>query len=152
MSDHWIGIIPKNPKFVPSESAIAQAEAFMKQIAPEAEEISSEVSNRIRFRDCGANLESIRCPVCNAELSMDWWSEQMGDEDGWNEKFELPSLHLPCGHHVEALNDLSYYFDQGFSRYLLDTMNPNVGRLEDGQIKRFEEILGCKVKIIYQHI
>ena len=71
MSDNWIGVIPRNPTFVPTQSAIAQAEAYMAEIAPEAEEISSEVSAGVKFRNCGVNLEGIRCPVCNIELSIE---------------------------------------------------------------------------------
>ena len=152
MSDHWIGVIPRQPTFVPTEAAIGRAEAFMADIAPEAEEITAEVSAEVRFRDCGANLESVSCRVCNVGLSLDWWAEQMGDEGSWDDDFELEPVQLPCGHTVESLNDLRYHFEQRFSRFLLDAMNPNIRQLEERQVKRFEEILGCQVKIIYQHI
>ena len=152
MSDNWIGVIPRQPAFVPTEAAIAQAEAFMAEIAPEAEEITSELSSGIRFRDCGANFESVSCLVCNVGLPLDWWAGQMGDEDSWDDDFELEAVQLPCGHLIRSLNDLRYHYEQGFSQFILEAMNPNISRLEDGQVKHFEEILGCQVKIIYQHI
>jgi len=31
-------------------------------------------------------------------------------------------------------------------------MNPNIGILSPVEVSRFEEILGCPVKVIYQHI
>jgi len=150
MSDHWIGIIPLDPFFVPSDDAIAQAENFMADLMPEAEEIKGEITDSVRFRDCGANLEAIRCPFCATELSSEWWSEQMSDD--WDDGFDLRPVNLPCGHLVGSLNDLRYDFDQGFSRFILDAMNPNIGVLSPADVQRFEAILGCPVKVIYQHI
>lgn len=152
MSDHWICIIPREPAFVPSEQAIAAAADFMAEIAPDSEEISSELADAVRFRDCGGNFESIRCPVCNADVPIEWWAEQMGDEDCWYDGIDLKPLRLPCGDMVKSLNELRYYYDQGFSRFILDAMNPYIGELEPEQTTRFEEILGCPVKVIYQHI
>jgi hypothetical protein len=150
MSDHWIGIIPRDPFFVPKDDGIARAKAFMAEVAPEAEDITSETSDVVRFRDCGANLESIRCPICGTDLSSDWWQEQMGED--WDAAYELHAVRLPCGHEARSLNDLRYYFDQGFSRFILDAMNPNIGVLSPSQISYFEELLGGPMKIIYQHI
>jgi hypothetical protein len=150
MSDHWIGIIPRNPFFVPSDESIARTKKFMAEVAPEAEGIRSEITDAVRFRDCGVNLTTIRCPFCDAELSSEWWSERMGED--WDADFELRQVELPCGHEAGSLNDLRYDFDQGFSRFILDAMNPNIGVLTPSEISHFEEWLGCPVKVIYQHI
>lgn len=156
MSDNWIRIIPRDPHFVPTADAIAHAEALMQQFAPAAEEVTSEVSEKPVFRDCGANLERVFCPLCQTDLPSDWWTAQMGDgyvDDG----FDLHPVQLPCGHTVASLNELGYDWDQGFSRYLLDAMNPGVGEhgiaaLSEEQRQQFEDALGCKVKVIYQHL
>lgn len=76
----------------------------------------------------------------------------MGDQDNWDNGFDLDPLDLPCGHSAASLNALKYDFDQGFSRFILDAMNPNIGTLSADQIAQFEEILGCPIRIIYQHI
>ena len=150
MSDNWIGIIPTDPRFVPSAEAIAKAEAFMAEIAPDADEIRSEISEGIQFRDCGGNFESVHCPVCDTEIAGDWWAEQTSNQ--WHEGFHLKPLQLPCGHQAESLNHLRYVWDQGFSRFILDTMNPKLRLLEPGQVSNFEAILGCPVKVIYRHV
>jgi hypothetical protein len=152
MSDHWICIIPKDPHYVPSESAIVAAERFLSEIAPDAEKVSSEIADTIQFRDCGANLESIRCQTCASELPMEWWASQLGDEDFRQDGFKLRPVDLPCGHVAPSLNDLTYLFDQGFSRFMLDAMNPSVGALTPAQIRQCEVVLGCPIKVIYQHI
>jgi len=152
MSDHWIGIIPREADFVPSAEAVAVAEAYFAEIAPEAEDVVSEVAGAVRFRDCGGNFESIRCPVCDADVSIDWWSDQLDDEDSWVGDFGNKPLRLPCGHTAKSLNDLRYRFEQGFSRIILNAMNPYIGELKPEQVRRFEEILGCPVKVINRHI
>ena len=39
-----------------------------------------------------------------------------------------------------------------FGRFGLDARNPNIGELEDRYKREFEEILGTKLRVIYQHI
>jgi hypothetical protein len=153
MSDHWIGIIPEDPKFVPSANAIAKAEALMAEIAPDADEIRSEISEGIRFQDCGENFISVHCPVCGAEIDTEWWREQMDRDYHLDSGFDLKPLQLPCGHRAESLNALRYDWAQGFSRFVLDTMNPMIGRaLQPEEVTRLETTLGCPVKVIYRHI
>ncbi len=69
-----------------------------------------------------------------------------------DDKFNLKEVELPCCGHRCTLNDLRYDFDQGFSRWGVDVMNPNIETLDDATVARFESILGCKVKVVYQHI
>jgi hypothetical protein len=45
-----------------------------------------------------------------------------------------------------------YEWPQGFGRFALDAMNPNIGILQDRYKLEFEEILGTKLRVIYQHI
>lgn len=124
----------------------------MEDIALDAEEISAEIAPDIRFRDCGANLETIRCPICGMEISHEWWREQMGDEYSWDEDFVLKPIIPPCGHSLPSLNALDYHFDQGFSRFMIEAMNPTIARLTPEQVIQLEAILGCSLKVIYQHI
>jgi hypothetical protein len=153
MSDKWIGIIPKDPEFVPSARAIGKAEVFMAEIAPNADEIRSEISEGVRFQDCGGNFMSIHCPVCDTEIDTEWWREQMDRDYHLDSGFELKPLQLPCGHRAESLNALRFNWEQGFSRFILNTMNPMIGRtLQPGEIRRLETILGCPVRVIYRHI
>ena len=152
MSDNWICVIPRDPHFVPTQDAILRAERLLSEIAPDADSISSETADTVQFRDCGSNLETIRCQECAAEISPEWWADQMGDEDYWSDGFQLEPITLPCGHIAPSLNALYYNFDQGFSRFMLEAMNPQTGQLEARQVLNLEGALGCPVKVIYQHL
>ena len=151
MSDHWVALIPRDPEYVPSSSQAEAALAFLRELAPESEEVTATTDDRILFRDCGENLESISCPFCSASLDHDWWSDRMSeDHDG--QGFFLRSFRVPCCGESASLNQLIYRFDEGFSRFILEAMNPNIGRLTAHQVERLTGLLGTPLRVIYQQI
>ena len=151
MSDNWITVIPESLDFVPSKAALKETRAWFKRIAPKADEIEVTTSDEVRFFDCGANFERVTCPSCNAELEQDWWSERMGD-DSTDSGFALQKFVLPCCRHQATLHELKYDWAQGFGRVAVSVMNPNIGALTTAQIAQLEQILGARVRVIYQHL
>ena len=151
MSDHWIALIPEDPRFLPDETSQQAAVDRFAELAPEAEEIDVLASDGIQFFDCGQNFERMLCPSCAAELDPDWWQEQM-DRDFVDGGFQLGELQLPCCGAVTTLNGLRYDWPQGFARFAIDAMNPNIGKLSDSQIEEFQTILKTPLRVIYQHI
>ena len=73
------------------------------------------------------------------------------DED-YREGFKLTSYSTPCCGAKVTLHELDYEWPQGFGRFALDVMNPNIGKLDDKYKLEFEDILGTKLRVIYQHI
>ena len=151
MSDNWIALIPEDPTFIPDEARQVQAREYFAEIAPDAEEIEIRLSDAVEFFDCGANFELVRCPSCQQELSQDWWQERL-DEDADEEGFRLARYPMPCCQAKHTLHELHYDWPQGFGRFALDAMNPEIGELSEATIKEFERILGTKLHVIYQHI
>lgn len=151
MSENWIALIPKNPRYVPEPERQSRAKERFAEIAPDADEIAIKLSDNVEFFDCGANFESICCPSCKEELSMEWWGERM-DEDYGEEGFRLEKHPTPCCNAEHTLNELSYAWPQGFARFALDAMNPNIGKLNDDSRIELEAILGAELRVIYQHI
>jgi len=150
MSDNWIVIIPADPSFVPPTDRVKKATLHLKGLAPNANEITEETHESIQFFDCGSNLERIQCPLCNEEIQRDWWQEKMGqDFDGG---FKLQRFKTPCCGKRSSLNDLIYDWPQGFARFAIQAMNPNIESLTDQDIKAFEDAIGTKIRVIYQHI
>jgi hypothetical protein len=124
---------------------------ILTEIARNTGSVTADTSPSIVFRDCGANIMSMSCPLCDGELSLEWWADKMSDDyDGTG--FALSPLTLPCGHTVSSLNDLKYKMEQGFSRFVLRAENPDLGELSPTQIAFFEDCLGCKLRVIYRHI
>lgn len=150
MSDNWIALIPEDPTFVPDAASQHRARDRLFEIAPEADEIEIKVSEKVAFFDCGANFERVLCPSCRAEVPVAWWQDRM-DED-FGDGFKLAKYVMPCCGTPSTLHELVYEWPQGFGRFALDAMNPNIGRLEEGHRLELERILGTKLRIIYQHI
>jgi hypothetical protein len=163
MSDHWIALIPEDPRFVPDPAKRERARDRFAQIAPEADEIKIRVSEKVEFFDCGENFERVRCPACRAEIPVAWWQDRMSEDsgrEGWGDRmddgrgdgFKLANYATPCCGKECTLHDLVYEWPQGFGHFALDAMNPNIGELEDKYKQEFETILGTQLRVIYQHI
>jgi hypothetical protein len=150
MSDNWLILIPKSPDYVPSKEAQDQAIALFKAIAPESDEVKVEVSEHPRLIDCGANLERIICPCCHTDLGIDWWANWVSEETKLN--FPLKPTQLPCCGAAQSLANLIYDWPQGFARFSLEAMNPNIRDLPPGAELNFEIVLGCGVLKIWQHL
>jgi len=151
MSDNWIALIPKDPRHMPDADRQARAHDRFAEIAPDADAITLKVNDQITFIDCGVNLERIQCPSCNAEISDEWWQDRMG-EDYVDGGFTLRQHATPCCGARHSLDHLLYEWPQGFARFVIEAMNPKIGKLSHQQKAEFEEILGTPLHVIYQHL
>jgi hypothetical protein len=150
MSDNWLILIPTSPDYVPSKDAQEQARALFQRIAPEADNIEVGLSEHPRLIDCGANLQKINCPGCRRELEMDWWGDWMALEAELD--FPLKPAAMPCCGSMHNLADLLYDWPQGFARFSLEAMNPNIQDLPKAVEREFEAIMGCNIRKIRQHL
>jgi hypothetical protein len=151
MSDNWIALIPKDPRHVPDAERQSRARDRLAEIAPESDEIEIKVSDKIEFFDCGVNLEHIRCPSCDAQISNEWWQDRM-DDDCLDDGFKLSQYSTQCCGSRHSLDELLYEWPQGFARFVIDAMNPRIGMLSTQQAAELEEILGTPLRVIYKHI
>jgi hypothetical protein len=150
MSDNWIKLIPEDPWFVPDATKQQRARARFTEIAPEVDEIELKVFEKVVFHDSGGNFERIVCPSCGSEIPVTWWQHRM-DED-YGDGFKLATYVTPCCGAKCTLHELVYEWSQGFGRFVLSALNPSIGKLDDNHKQEFEEILGTKLRVIYQHI
>ena len=151
MSDDWIILIPEDARTVPASEKQAAAVKRFRELAPAADEIEIETTEQIRFVDCGANFTRVLCPKCGRDLEIEWWQERM-DEDYDGSGFRLNLFKLPCCQAACTLNELTYDWTQGFTRFSLEAMNPSIGELPKNETESFAGILGCPLKVIFQHI
>src|SRR5580698_3325541 len=145
MSDNWIRIIPEQPDFVPEEENQQRALSFLRQLAPRSQEIRTTVGDRIGFVDCGENFESVACPSCGVVFEMAAWLRWMA-EDFDGEGFTLRNRVIPCCGAQHTMKELRCKLPQGFARFQLSAMNPNIGELPEESRKKFQEILGCTIR------
>ena len=151
MSDHYIHIIPVDPRFVPDTPAQNAATATLRAMVTRADDVWDKIDDQIVFHDCGENFEQVRCLGCGANISIDTWQEWMNADYSEEEGFRLEPVPLSCCNQRYTLNDLVYEMPQGFSRYALSALNIDRD-LTETLITKLEGALGCRVRIIHQMI
>jgi hypothetical protein len=151
MSDNYIIIIPKNYDFIPNSLLEALLINEINKIVKTRDSLDIIRTEGIRFIDCGSNFEKIVCPNCGKELEIEFWQEKM-DEYFNGYSFLLEKFPLPCCKMEFNLNELVYIWEQGFGKYSIEILNPDIDRLSIENIDTFGNILKQQVKIIYRHI
>ncbi len=151
MSDNWITLIPESPNMIPDKKCQLAAQKRFQEIATDADEIKIKIFDKCSFFDCGSNFQKIRCPSCKSEIAIEWWNGKI-DEDYVNDGFELNTYQTPCCKSSHTLHDLIYDWPQGFGRFAIEAMNPNIGELKNEIKEDLENLLRTKIRVIYQHI
>ena len=154
MSDYSVIFIPTDHRCVPPVAAHEEARLHVERRLPGivgTVQVSISVSEHPEIVHGFANFENVVCPYCWDFLT-DWW----GDEAlpvAERSNFENLSVVLPCCERHASLNELHYYFPLGFARFQLEALNPNVGpKLPQGLLRELEAILGCRLRVVRQHI
>ena len=153
MSDNYITLIPEDPNYLPPAQAQEEARALLETFVPEADEVTIRVSEEFIFE--GPPISGVLCPVCRVDIEE--WFEELLDEtaEAHSEEHsnfsDLTAITLCCGSTI-SLNDLDFGWPAGFSRFALDALNPNVPDLEPAQLHALENVLGCKLKRIWEHV
>jgi hypothetical protein len=148
VSDNVLRVIPEDPARVPSALAREAAVSVLRRALPRADDVASELTEDVRFVDCGVNFEAVRCPGCGTDLG-EWWTLAM--EVAHEERFADLRITTPCCKLWTSLNDLGYSWPVGFARFTLEALNPDVENLPDAVRLRLEHILGSKVRLIWAH-
>ncbi len=151
MSDDYVHSILDELGTVLDSDKREAAISYFRSIAPRADEISTWSMETLEFILCGANFGTITCPSCGGAFAADCWNDRM-DSDVSEAGFTLTRRAMPCCGAEFTLHDLAYEWPQGFAPSGVRAMNPNIGKLSDEQRARFESIIGCRVRVIYEHL
>ena len=149
MSDNVLRLIPTDPQFVPDDASAERARDHLAELAPNADEVTQNMSEETQFVDPGANLERISCPRCGQNLPMEWWQDRM--DDAFKARFTVLAVTTPCCGADVSLNDLNYEWPAGFARFVLEAMNPGVADLATAEIATLAEIVGSPLRRIWAH-
>ena len=147
MSDYYVSFIPVNPNYVPVLHVANQIENL---IINHAQGIL-EINNIVLLAHAGENLESISCHLCKADLK-EWWGDAMDSAYSKENGFVELIIQTPCCHQTCSLNDLDYYFPQGFYKTKL-TFEPNQRQLDTKLIcQRLMELSALQWRVIHTRI
>ena len=145
MADQILRIIPADPDFVPGNADQQMAMALFSSFVLKADKINVIADDEIRFVDPGEKWEGVTCPVCGADLN-DWIQEAIGT--AYENGFQDLTITTPCCGSVGSLNDLVYAPPAGFSRFILEAVNP-VRDLSDMQIEFLKGTLKCDLRKVW---
>ena len=113
MSDHFTTFIPADPRFVPSEKAQHAAAALLQDLAPDAEDVSSEVEDAVVFRDCGENFERVTQSTLSriARRAPFHYAMGLGKENHWpgQETWDTRGLPGQVGPRFSEHNQRNFY-------------------------------------------
>jgi hypothetical protein len=149
VSDNYLRLIPTDPTWRPGAEVTQRAVATLSALVPGADSVEAEMYEEVTFIDQGANFEGLRCPGCQAELEMDWWSDHMGEAG--DAGFENLDVTTPCCGARTSLNDLTYDWPAGFAQAELSVLNPQRGWLDDAELAQVASELGHPLKQVMAH-
>lgn len=125
MSESYYLLIPTIPDYVPDVAAHERARERFAAFVPDAQRVTAEVSEQVKFVPGMGDFESVSCPACGVTLDNDWWMQAM-DAACAASQFANLSVTLPCCGAAASLNDLNCHLPQGFARFILSAYEPNI--------------------------
>jgi hypothetical protein len=144
VSDDVLRLVPTQPDWVPDDVALRRAVRVLRDLAPRADSVRSEVHDAVAFS--GGTPVSIVCPSCGDEVDATWWSQRM--ERAAGQDFAKLAVVLPCCGTRTSLADLRYDPPAWFTRVELRVRAPGREGLSDRELARVGEALGHPVRVV----
>jgi hypothetical protein len=151
MSDHYLILIPEKAGHVPAEEMRAHVQEKFRAITQPLK-VEAELTEFVRFEHAGGNTGRIFCPDCGTELNYAWWGERMDQDFGEEKSFKLNPVVLPCCGAKRGLHDLKYESPQGFARFSLSALEPEMWEIQGQPLIDLETAAGCKLRVIFRRI
>ncbi len=142
MSSHILKIISKNVMYLPTDTALESALAYLKGIYNESV-VSFEITSEVEFIDQGGNFETVSCNLCQKQMEVEFWFEKMNI--AFENKFRDLNFTTKCCNKETNLNILNYDGDTGFAKFSISIQSRLQG-LSFEQQQALEMILKTDLK------
>jgi hypothetical protein len=151
MSDNVLKIVPRDPRFRPSEEASTAAKQLLRTMIPHHDSLEAKKQDGIVFVDCGENHERTTCPACGADVG-EHWSRWMNDSYRQS-RFQDRKVVVSCCGAAVDLNDLVYQFPMGFASWSIEVWNPDPAIFMSAEDERLiEAALGTPVRQVMARV
>lgn len=148
MSDQITKVITANPYEQISDSILHEVKSFI-QDNVECDSVEIIEHNHPEFIDCGSNLEKICCPKCDTVISFEWWGDMM--DSAYEQGFQNLEVIMSCCGETVSLNDLKYDYPCGFSKCVIEILNPEKP-IESTIQNAIESIMKTEIRLINAHM
>ena len=156
MAEFAIIVVPKDPHFVPSPSAIEAARALMADFFPDrGDQVGQNTSATPQLITARDAFSSVKCPHCGETVER---FELEEDDDGatWWDRFEVQVevsldpmtevIEMPCCQAEVKAGEIDLGDEAAFSRFTLSLREPGVNvSVSPEQNSALERALGCPV-------
>lgn len=147
MSDKFLILIPTDPDMDINEETLEAACEALEVAFPDAEDVSYDIFDEVRFIDPGVAFDSVHCPACGKDAEA-WWPAAM--DKAARLEFDDLTTTTKCCKTVISLNDMSYSPAAGFSRCALVVVNCAMEALSGTARDAVEAALGARVRAVIQ--
>jgi hypothetical protein len=151
MSDSILKIVPRDPLFHPAQEAETAVQQILRATIPNHERVEVKRHGNIVFVDCGENFESVTCPLCGRNQSMNDWQRWM--EEIYRCGFRDREVVMPCCGATVDINDLHYESPIAFATWLIEIWNPDPAIFVSVENERLiEAALGTPIRQVLSRI
>jgi hypothetical protein len=147
MTDTFLIIIPNDPDAETSDDIAETACVALEAAFPDADDISYDLFDEVRFIDPGVAFDSVHCPSCGKDADP-WWPAAM--DKAARLEFDDLDVVTKCCKTAISLNDMTYAPNAGFARFALVVVNAGATQLTAGHMQAVEGALGMAVRVVVQ--
>lgn len=147
MTETFTIIIPADPDVEVSDEIAEAACELLEAAFPNAEDISYDIFDEVRFIDPGVAFDSVHCPSCGKDADP-WWPAAM--DKAARLEFDNLDVVTKCCKAAISLNDMKYAPAAGFARFALVVENADTDALSGTQRDAIETALGWGVRVVVQ--
>lgn len=149
MSETIYKIIPVDPDVTWSSAQLRQIAEVTRRLFPDSSRIEPVAFEHRTFVDCGGNLESIKCPECDCEISLEDWHAAM--DFSFRSNFADLLFRPQCCGGRTSLNDLVYAWPCAFAWCMIAIYDPNRS-LNESDLDKLTAAADCRVRAIIGHV
>jgi hypothetical protein len=147
MTETFLIIIPNDPDAQTSDDIAEAACVALEAMFPDADDISYDMFDEVRFIDPGVAFDNVHCPACGKDADP-WWPAAM-DKAARLEFDDLDVVTKCCKASI-SLNDMTYAPAAGFARFAIVVENAGVVALNQRQSGAVASALGVGVRVVVQ--
>jgi hypothetical protein len=147
MTDTFLIIIPNDPDAETSDDIAEAACVALEAAFPNAEDISYDMFDEVRFIDPGVAFDSVHCPACGKDADP-WWPAAM--DKAARLEFDDLDVVTKCCKAAISLNDMRYAPSAGFARFAIVVVGAGGQDLNASQLLSVEAALGMAVRVVVQ--
>jgi hypothetical protein len=147
MTETFLIIIPNDPDFETTDEVAEAACVALEAMFPDADDISYDMFDEVRFIDPGVAFDSVHCPACGKDADP-WWPAAM--DKAARLEFDDLDIITKCCKAAMSLNDMKYAPAAGFARFAIVVEDASATTLTDSQRTAVETALGVGVRVVVQ--